>query len=99
LQTNSDVVKNKEYVVLVLEDLSSITIFSLNLLDIIVRLIQAFPESWKNTHKPIILISNNIELQKYPVIRKIGKTMFKINKIKKDTLDEIIDTGKIIHKF
>lgn len=99
LQMNSDALKKKFYVAVILNTLTNITVLDFKLSDSMVSFLKNFSIEWLEKYKPIVIISDNIELQKYPILRKLKESNFKTYKIDKEIAEKIINEGKIIYRF
>lgn len=92
-------VKKRETIAIILNTGESITTFNIKLKDIIIEELSNFPKMWLDKYKPTIVISDHLELNKYPEKRKINYRKSPFYSIDKRVTDEILKTGKILYRF
>jgi len=97
-KVNKDKVKSKDIIAIILNNNTSISLLNITLKNSIIEDIKSSPNAWLEKFKPTIMITNDIELQKYPVKRKIGRSL-PMYRIDKEDVSRIRKEGKVIHQF
>ena len=96
---SKDTMKEKEIIAIILNTMHSVSVFNIRLKNIIINEMKKMPKIWLDKFHPIIIISKNIQLLKYPIQRKISIRNYKNYTIDEKFAKEIIDTGGILYKF
>jgi len=100
---NTDIVKKKKQVVVFTRAkgvYNGVKVFNIKLQDIVKNGLKHFPERWLEVTKPLIVVSDNVELQKYPSKRKFSvKTFGGGYQIDHKLAKSIVDNGEVIWDY
>ncbi len=90
-------IKGKPVVVVMVSD--AISVYNYKIADSVIEGVKTLPERWIEKYHPTIYISDDNELQKYPVKTKFSSKTFGSYETDKDLIQRIIDNGELIYQF